>query len=274
MESKSYQNGKIYCIRNTIDDEVYVGSTCQLLSKRMAYHRRDMTGYKKNRKLYFKMNQLGKDKFYIELIEDCPCDNVAQLTRREGQLIRELGTLNSAIAGRTKNEWAQDNEEHIKDKRKQYYIDNKETINAQNKQWVQDNQEYVKVTKKKMYETNKDDIRKAQKQYYNDNKEPILQRNREYNNTHKEQIKESFDKWNTESICPCGGKFHICKKMNILKQNCTFTMLSMEHPKLTKAMPFNVSVEGLTEATKHDMNSASNTKNTLKVSGFTIKIRN
>ena len=117
MESKSYRNGKIYCIRNTIDDEVYVGSTCQLLSKRMAVHRRDMTGYKKNRKLYSKMNELGKDTFYIELIEDYPCDNVAQLTRREGQLIREIGTLNHAIAGRTKKEWGKDNEEHLKEKK-------------------------------------------------------------------------------------------------------------------------------------------------------------
>jgi len=116
-----------------------------------------------------------------------------------------------------------------------------------------------------MYETNKDDILKVNKEYYNDNKERILQRNKEYTNTHTENIKESFDKWNTLSICPCGGKFHLCKKMNILKQNCTFTMLSMVHQKLTKAMPFNVIVEGLTEATKHDMNSVNNTKNTLSV---------
>ena len=38
---KDFSNGKIYCIRNTIDDNIYVGCTCQSLSKRMAYHRGD-----------------------------------------------------------------------------------------------------------------------------------------------------------------------------------------------------------------------------------------
>ena len=36
---KDYKNGKIYCIRNNIDDDLYVGSTTQPLCKRMAKHR-------------------------------------------------------------------------------------------------------------------------------------------------------------------------------------------------------------------------------------------
>ena len=35
-----YNNGKIYTIRNNIDSYIYVGSTCQPLSKRMAIHRK------------------------------------------------------------------------------------------------------------------------------------------------------------------------------------------------------------------------------------------
>ena len=76
MASKDFKNGRIYCIRNTIDDDIYVGSTCQPISKRMAKHRIDMKGYKKDRKLYSKMNELGIDNCYIELIEECPCDNL------------------------------------------------------------------------------------------------------------------------------------------------------------------------------------------------------
>ena len=37
-----YSKGKIYKILNTIDDEIYVGSTCETLSQRMARHRSDM----------------------------------------------------------------------------------------------------------------------------------------------------------------------------------------------------------------------------------------
>ena len=41
MENKPERKPKIYCIRNHIDDQIYLGSTCQSLSKRMAYHRQD-----------------------------------------------------------------------------------------------------------------------------------------------------------------------------------------------------------------------------------------
>ena len=56
---KDYKNGKIYCIRNNINDDIYVGSTTQPLSKRMAQHREDAK--RENRKrmnLYLKLMKL------------------------------------------------------------------------------------------------------------------------------------------------------------------------------------------------------------------------
>ena len=41
--SKDFQKGKICCIRNNVNNDIYVGSTCQPLSKRMAKHRSDTT---------------------------------------------------------------------------------------------------------------------------------------------------------------------------------------------------------------------------------------
>ena len=32
---KDYTKGKIYCIRNKINDDIFIGSTCQTLSQRM-----------------------------------------------------------------------------------------------------------------------------------------------------------------------------------------------------------------------------------------------
>ena len=37
-----YKNGKIYSIRNSIDDDVYIGSTTQPLSKRFFWHKQGM----------------------------------------------------------------------------------------------------------------------------------------------------------------------------------------------------------------------------------------
>ena len=71
---KDYSNGKMYILRNSINDLTYVGSTCQTLAQRMAEHRNGMN--KKNAqyyKLYQAMSDLGKDAFYIELIEGYPC---------------------------------------------------------------------------------------------------------------------------------------------------------------------------------------------------------
>ena len=39
--SRKYENGKISCIRNNIDDDIYVGHTTQALSQRMEKHRSD-----------------------------------------------------------------------------------------------------------------------------------------------------------------------------------------------------------------------------------------
>ena len=43
MAKMDYGNGKIYKIVNTIDNDIYIGSTCQPLSKRMAWHRSHST---------------------------------------------------------------------------------------------------------------------------------------------------------------------------------------------------------------------------------------
>ena len=51
---KDFSNdGKIYCIRNTIDDNIYVGCTCQSLSKRMAYLQDPGTSFKHHVCRYF-----------------------------------------------------------------------------------------------------------------------------------------------------------------------------------------------------------------------------
>ena len=103
--SQDFKNGKIYKITNNINSEVYVGSTCDILRKRFNTHTRQITQEsKKNRPLYKLMNELGTDVFRIDLIEDCPCDDKQALRQREGYWIRQMGTLNKVIAGRTAKE--------------------------------------------------------------------------------------------------------------------------------------------------------------------------
>ena len=90
---KSYSNGKIYQVMNIINNEVYVGSTCQRLSKCMAEHRRHAVEHEG--RLYDEMRRLCPTSFHIELIENYPCGNKDELTARQQVYIRERGTLNN-----------------------------------------------------------------------------------------------------------------------------------------------------------------------------------
>ena len=147
MASKDFKNGKIYCIRNTVDDDIYVGSTTQPLSKRMSKHRCDVKGYKQNRKLYAKMNELGIDSFYIELIEEYPCDNVEQLRKREGHFIREISTLNQHVAGRSGADWYAEHKDILKEKHKYYREKNIEHCIEVMKKYQSENNDKIKEWK-------------------------------------------------------------------------------------------------------------------------------
>ena len=76
------------------------------------------------------MNEIGIEHFYIELVEDCPCINKEHLNKREGELIRELGTLNKRVEQRTYNEWAKKHRakhhEHILEWRREWRENNRE----------------------------------------------------------------------------------------------------------------------------------------------------
>jgi hypothetical protein len=125
----NYQNGKIYCIRSHQTDDIYIGSTTQELSMRMAGHRKDYKRWKEGKKCYISSYELLQyDDCYIELIEECPCNSKMELERREGKLIRELDCINKCIAGRTKKEYAEEHKENIAQYDKQYRKANKERI--------------------------------------------------------------------------------------------------------------------------------------------------
>ncbi len=128
-----YNNSLIYKIVNDVNSEVYVGSTCQPILTRFNKHISHLkTESKKHRPLYKLMNEIGKEKFYISLVEEYPCSNKSDLLTREGYWIREIGTLNSNIAGRSNKEFLQN-----------YYIKNAEKICSQTKEYRRLNEERI-----------------------------------------------------------------------------------------------------------------------------------
>jgi len=81
-------------------------------------------------KLYEHMLKLGLCEFYIEMIENYPCKDIYELRAREGHFIREIGTLNQHVPGRSRRTWYEDNRESLKLKQKVYNEEHKEQISA------------------------------------------------------------------------------------------------------------------------------------------------
>ena len=165
-----YNNGKIYTIRCTDNNNlIYVGSTTQPLYKRWYEHKQlyNKEGKQYNKLLYSKMRELGIDKFYIELYENIKCENIEELHKKEGEIIRIIATLNKKFEG----------------------LNVKENMKEYKKKYKQENQEKIKETKKEYYEKNKEKILETKKEYYDKNKEKILE-------TKKEKIN-----------CVCGSSF-------------------------------------------------------------------
>jgi hypothetical protein len=169
-----YQRGKIYTVRCYDDDKlIYVGSTIQPLSARIAQHRSDTTT-----SLYKYVNG-NWNNWYIELYEEYPCDNKQLLEKREGEVTRLIGNINKRIECRTDKEYRDDNKEKIAEIKKEWYENNKEKVLKYVKEWYENNKEKVLKYNKQYRDDNKEQIADKQKQYRNDNKEKIAEKKKE-----------------------------------------------------------------------------------------------
>ena len=167
-----YNKGKIYKVLNILDNEVYVGSTTQTLSKRLSEHKIRTNDTTRHHKLNEHMRSLGIDNFYIELIENYPCNTKEELCAKEGEWIRSIGTINKIIHGRTIKEWRHDNKDKIqeyrlqrKDIEKQYRKDNKDKIKAYRDTYKANHKDAMEAYHKQYREDNKDNKQKYDKQY-------------------------------------------------------------------------------------------------------------
>ena len=113
----------------------------------MSAHKSLCRGGNKKVSLYNYIENDDWTDWYIELHEKYPCNDKVELCRREGEVIREIGSINRSIAGRTMKEYYNDN----KDDYKKYYNEN-----ADKKREYQ--REYNK--------NNVDKIREYQREYY------------------------------------------------------------------------------------------------------------
>lgn len=86
--------GRIYIIKNTVNDKVYIGQTTSTLEDRFYKHKLHVKSDAKT-KLYKAMYDIGMDKFYIELLEERSIDNSIELTRLEREYILKYDSVST-----------------------------------------------------------------------------------------------------------------------------------------------------------------------------------
>tara|TARA_R110000744_G_C19197623_1_gene544599 strand:- start:37 stop:552 length:516 start_codon:yes stop_codon:yes gene_type:complete len=168
-----YKNGKIYKLWSPqgTDEEVYYGSTCNDLRFRKRGHK-NKDNICSSKILFEKYDDVR-----IELIESYPCNNKAELNKKEGEYIRENKCLNKNIPDRTQKEYYEVNKEKITEKIREYQLKNKEKR---------------KEIDKKFYENNREKIVEQKREYYKKNREKVIEKQRERRRKKKEEalIKE------------------------------------------------------------------------------------
>ena len=127
-----YSKGQIYKIWDIAFTKCYIGSSVQPLSKRFQKHKSDYKRYLYGNSSYttvfllFEEFGVGNCKIFWE--EDCPCNSKKELEKREGEIQKANNCVNKFIAGRSKEEYYEDNKETILEKNSIYYTENKDKI--------------------------------------------------------------------------------------------------------------------------------------------------
>lgn len=201
-----YSKGKVYRILQDNDKTVYIGSTVQPLSARMAGHRKKAK-LTPDRKIYKLMNEVGVDHFSIELVCDFPCERLEQLVAEEGRQVRLHNTLNEGgnhqMPGLSKEEqrkvacdyaknYAKAHRDEIKAYMTDYRVANKEKIasraNAYMKAYNATNRDAINRQRKASRDANKDVFNAHRKAYRAAHKDEINAYKKAYRDAHKDEI--------------------------------------------------------------------------------------
>ena len=110
-------NAKIYKIVDNTNDNLYIGSTCNSLKRRLQTHKDDYKRFLKG--LYYNTKSfdiIKNDNYKIELLEDCNIKTKQELIARERYYIENNECLNKYIPGRSQKEYRDANKDKLNEK--------------------------------------------------------------------------------------------------------------------------------------------------------------
>ena len=140
----NYAHGKIYRIICNTTGLQYIGSTASTLRQRLSGHKSGYNEWCNGKGRYLSSFLIIEmDDYDIVLIESYPCSNKDELHARERYWIEKLNCINRNVPTRSWNEyrltaldkiatvkkiWYNDNRGRLLDDKKDYYIENRNTI--------------------------------------------------------------------------------------------------------------------------------------------------
>ena len=92
-----YKKAKIYKIIDLKENMVYIGSTTNALSVRMAQHRYVYKNKLKSISVHIIFDKHGLENCKIVLVENYPCINKEQLQQRESEYIKHNECVNKQL---------------------------------------------------------------------------------------------------------------------------------------------------------------------------------
>ncbi len=166
---------RVYKLCNSIDDEVYIGSTKQKLGQRFSEHKSRAKKGKKNMLIYNHMRELGIEKFYIELLEEKEVsDKMEQMKLEVLWQEKEICRLNKIRA--------QSSIEKRKDLDKEYR--QRPEIKVK-----------MKIADKKYRENSKDKCKAKGDRYRERNRDKINERQQEWRDKNRAKSNEEAKKY-------------------------------------------------------------------------------
>ena len=155
----NYENGKIYKIVCNITKDIYIGSTCMQLCKRLASHKSDYKSYLNGKsKFVSSFKVLEKNDYSIILLENYSCTSKEQLLARERYYFDEYDCVNKYRPYATDEEQKEMSNQLRKINRKlfpekrsletaKYREKHAEEIKAKLKDWREKNKEKIHAKK-------------------------------------------------------------------------------------------------------------------------------
>lgn len=196
-----YQEGKIYKLVCNITNEIYYGSTINILNYRLTLHKQQNCMSKQI---------IDRGDYEMILIKNYPCNSKWELEEEEAKYIKNNTCINNNIPHRTPKEYREDNKEIIKEKQKQDKINNPEKYKEKSKKYRDKYKEEISKKQKQDRINNPEKHKNYDKNKYEKNKKKILEKQAE------------------RILCDCG---EMVRRNSIARHKKT-----MKHLKLTECL--------------------------------------